>query len=158
MGITFINLQSTGTSLVIQVCWPIQTGTAPGWLPHQLCQEIIFHILQRFLDCFLSLCCISSRPLVSSSPPWKQGLAIVRLPSSLQNISSASSSQLGGLQQTPTTVSALLAFPLILTLQHSTLMSPSSRSSLLMELQPMTQAGEQACAWTSSLTSPVFRI
>lgn len=57
---------------IILLCSQIAVGHLAFWLTHQLCQEIIFHVVQEFLTLFL-LCCIvfqsgygSVHPLSSS--------------------------------------------------------------------------------------------
>lgn len=56
----------------------IQWDTSPCCLPHQLCHKVIFHTPGTSWNVFCLLCCISSRCLMSWSPPQEQGPGIVR--------------------------------------------------------------------------------
>lgn len=104
-------------------------GAFASWLTCQLCQEVIFHTLQEPPRLSFLLYCISSRNLLSWSPPKEQGLVNMRLLTAVYRIFYLPLQDDWAIYNRPTMISALLAFLLILTHKHATLSSPTLSSS-----------------------------
>lgn len=97
---------------------PSCTQTPGQWVPsHLLCQAVVSHALQEPPRLCPLPCCISSRQLVSSSPPPRVRECETS-PSCWWNISAAFWPWLCGLQETPTRIPRITAL-LVICKTHS---------------------------------------